>query len=93
MRWHVKDGIAIHVARNAKSYRTPFPRFEAVQYPERSSYGRFDFPSGHCEWRKLEERTEYMKLPNPNGMIGCTVPILVTFFQDGIINPQKKKMC
>ena len=60
--WHFKDQLAVNVSRSARSFRTPEPRFSAEKFPLRSTYGRFDHPSGHSEWRMLEEKVEYGKL-------------------------------
>lgn len=54
--------------------------FEMAAYPERSSFGRFELPSGQVEWRQLEKQVEYTKLPNKQGLIGSHVGRLVTFF-------------
>ena len=40
--WHTQGDIAIHVARDARSFRTPEPRFDPKVYSIRSTYGRFD---------------------------------------------------
>ena len=31
--WHLKDDMAFQVAKDAKSYRTPVPRFSPSEYP------------------------------------------------------------
>ena len=48
--WHTEDGVVIHVARSAKSLRTPRPRHDPKSYPLRSSYARFDLSNGDSEW-------------------------------------------
>ena len=53
--WRLKDSIAIQVAKSARSFRTPTPRFDAAKFPLRSSFGRFDRPDGQSEWRRLED--------------------------------------
>ena len=85
--WHFRDGVPVHVAGNARSFRVPMPRFEMTEYPERSSFGRFEMPSGQVEWRQLENRVAYAKLPNKQGLIGCQVGRLVTFFHDADDSP------
>ena len=78
--WHERSGYGVHVARKARSFRTPFPRFEAIDYPHRTTYARLDFKNDHCEWRKLEDQESYMELLNPQALFGTTAAILVTFF-------------
>lgn len=84
--WHFKDGIPVQVARNARSFRLPNPRFDALQYPKRSSYGRFDFNDGRCEWRKLEDHVQYDLLQVKQGLIGDEASVLVTFFHGASVN-------
>lgn len=79
--WHQKDDMAIQVAKDAKSFRTPSPRFSPSEFPLRSSFGRFDLKSGQAEWRRLENRIEYGQLPNRNALIGAVPNVLVTIFQ------------
>jgi hypothetical protein len=69
------------VAKDAKSFRTPSPRFSPSEFPLRSSFGRFDLKSGQAEWRRLENRIEYGQLPNRNALIGAVPNVLVTIFQ------------
>ena len=77
--WHQKDGVVMQVARNARSYRTPRPRFLPSDYPLRSSFARFDSETGSA-WRRLESEVEYENLTNPQGMIGDTAAILISCF-------------
>ena len=78
--WHHQNGMGINVAFNARSFRTPEPRFSASEYPLRSSYARLNHGSGQCEWRKLECGTRYSEFPNQHALIGIVVPVLVTIF-------------
>ena len=78
--WHLRGGVAIHVAKGAKSFRLPQPRFDPEEYPLRSSFGRFDGSNGQSEWRRLEDHVSYQDLPNKQALIGDHVPVLVTFF-------------
>lgn len=73
--WHFRENFVIHVCRNAKSFKTPEPRFKPAQFPIRSSYGRFD-SLVQSEWRVLEESVAY----SGKSMIGDTADVLVTFF-------------
>ncbi|CAJ1404860.1 unnamed protein product [Effrenium voratum] len=61
--WHHQDGVGIHVARYAKSYRLPKPRFNPVEYCIRSSFGRFDC-NQRSEWRELERNVDISSLAN-----------------------------
>ena len=78
--WHFEKGIAIQVARNAKSYRSPEPRLNPKQYPTRSRYGRFDHQSGFSEWKILEDQVPYKELGNPQAPIGATCAVLITIY-------------
>ena len=79
--WHDEGEVAVHVARHAKSYRTPFPRFDAATFPCRSSFARIDFEDRQ-EWRKLEDAVRYCELQNPQQMLGgSTADRRITFFQ------------
>ena len=76
--WHLKNGIAIHVCRNARSYRNPGPRIDAHDFPYRSTYGRFD-TADQSEWRTLERKAPYAVGSNPM-LIGDTANVLITIF-------------
>ena len=89
--WHMKNGYAIHVAKNAKSYRHPSPRFSEKDYPFRSTYGRFD-DCEKCEWRMLEKRVALKEMPLQKA-IGDVASILVTLYSPCIpISEQQKKV-
>ena len=60
--WHQREGIPIHVAKGARSFRSPEPRFDSEEFDIRSSYGRLDFPDGRSEWRELEKNVKYSHL-------------------------------
>ena len=77
--WYEHEGVVTQVARNAKSFQTPRPRFATAEYPLRSSFARFDSTSGGV-WRRLETDVEYEKLANPQGLFGGTAAILVSCF-------------
>ena len=89
--WHDHEKMAIHVAKNGKSFRTPFPRFDANSFPLRSSYGRIDYANGHRVWRRLEDRIQYMDLRNPQSLIGGCVHVLITIFQSLAVESTKEK--
>ena len=78
--WHFQDQIAVQIARNAKSFRSPVPRLNPKEYPVRSTYGRFDHASGHAEWRILEEQVRYSELSTALGMIGSTAAVLCSIY-------------
>ena len=86
--WHLKDqgSTAIHVCRNARSYRVASPRFNPAEFNRRTTYGRFD-TSDQSEWRILEER-------NPDAkptLIGDHAAVLVSFFLKGTPLKQHKE--
>ena len=84
--WHHQNGMGINVAFNARSFRTPEPRFSASLYPLRSSYARLNHGSGQCEWRKLECGVRYSEFPNQHALIGLTVPVLVSIFHNEAVS-------
>lgn len=91
--WHKEsDDLAVHVAKHARSFRIPEPRFDSDRYPLRSSYGRFDRSSGQVEWRRLEEKVTMKDLVVKQGLIGDTANVLVSFFHshDGPSSANKK---
>ena len=77
--WHKREDCVIQVARNARSFRTPRPRFAPTDYPVRSSFGRFDGPTG-ASWRRLESNVQYEDLSNQHGMIGENASVLISCF-------------
>ena len=79
--WHMRDGIVVHVAKNANAFRSPKPRHDPAVYSLRSSYCRFDKADGTTEWRKLEDAVSYADLPYSYGSIGQSADVLVSFFQ------------
>ena len=88
------DDLAVHVAKHARSFRVPEPRFDSDRYPLRSSYGRFDRSSGQVEWRRLEEKVAMKDLVLKQGLIGNTANVLVSFFHshDGPSSANKKEI-
>lgn len=80
--WHSISGLGLQVAFNARSYRTPEPRFSTVDFPLRSSFGRFEV-DGQYFWHVLESGISYPGLSNQHALIGCIVPTLVTVFHPG----------
>ena len=85
--WHQSDGVVTQVARQAKSFRTPRPRFAAADYPLRSSFARFDSTTGSV-WRRLETDVDYESMANPQGLIGGTAAILVSCFRHSTGNKE-----
>ena len=78
--WHHINGVGVQVAHNAKSFRTPEPRFSADEKPLRSTFGRFRMSDGSVQWRRIESGAAYTQLMNQHGMIGTAVPTLITMF-------------
>lgn len=78
--WHFMNNIGVHVAYNAKSYRTPEPRFSAEMLPYRATFARYSLESGQCEWRQLERAVKFSGLANQHALFGGNAPILVTLF-------------
>ena len=88
---HHQDGVGIHVARSARSYRLPKPRFDPTVYYMRSTCARFDEPSGHSEWRELARDVDTKTLQNAQGLIGRPASVLITFFRKPGPSPSQKK--
>ena len=78
--WHTFDDFGVHVAKDAKSYKSPKPRFDPVQFPRRSSYGRFTDGEGRAFWRKLEDRVELASLKSFQALLGDRADILISCF-------------
>ena len=91
--WHFVSGIGIQVACAARSFRTPELRFSLAEYPLRTTYGRFELSQTEHVWQLLEFAAVVSVLPNQHGLIGCTVPVLITLFhKDPEPFHTKKKM-
>ena len=85
--WHIQGPYGIHVCKNARSFRTPAPRFSKEQYPIRTSYGRFD-TERQAEWRILEDRVTHHGKLDP---IGDTASLLVTVFSPPLKTHERKE--
>ena len=80
--WHREGDVVAHVARNARAFRTPRPRYDPKEYDLRSTFGRFDRSDGCIEWRELENLVTYQDGSRQGtGLIGQTANVLITFFQ------------
>ncbi|CAK9004322.1 Dapdiamide synthesis protein DdaC, partial [Durusdinium trenchii] len=78
--WHYVEGVGIHVAHNAKSLRSPQPRYSLRDYPYRSSYASWRTKTGEVVWRVLEEKIDLKDLNNQQEQLAhrCrhrTVPV------------------
>lgn len=89
--WHRRDGHLLNVAQNAKSFRTPEPRGDAVTFPMRSTYGKFVDSHGTGEWRCLESHVSYAELTHRHGVIGAVANRLVTIFMPKPLHQQKDR--
>lgn len=86
--WHFDGDLAINVARDAKSFRSPAPRCDVKKFHLRSTFGRFDHEAGASEWRALEEEVDLNQLANLQQLIGATAAaILCTIYRS---HPTKK---
>jgi hypothetical protein len=79
--WHQRNGTVINVAHNAKSFRVPTARFDPKKFSQRTTYARFDDPTGRSEWRILEEEVNFGNLKNPQALIGSCAAILISIFR------------
>ena len=78
--WHFEDDIPILVAKAAKSFRTPEPRFDSKEFNRRTSFGRFDTGNGSSEWRELERDVDYWGT-RKHALIGQDCSCLITCFR------------
>ena len=70
----------MELAFNAKSFRTPEPRFSAAVIPYRTTFGRFSLDHDEVVWHRLEKSVLYSKELNQHALIGMTVPVLISMF-------------
>ena len=78
--WHHRADMGINVAYDAKSFRSPEPRFSPAQFPLRSTFCRLELQTGQVMWRCLERDCRYQDLANQHELLPHRAPILVTFF-------------
>ena len=78
--WHNHKDMGINIAHGAKSYRTPEPRFSSAVCPLRTTFGRFERPSGEVCWRVLERNNRYLQEANQHQLLEQPTPVLVTCF-------------
>lgn len=79
--WHSRDGVTIHVTKNARSLRKLNTRYKAKDFPFRTAYARFDGPqTGKSEWRISEESAQ-LGCRNDQALIGATAAVLVSVFR------------
>ena len=65
--WHFSDGVGIHVARSANSFRLPAPRFLGVTF-RTGHLGEYR-SKGTLHWRALEESQDLRDLANPQSQL------------------------
>ena len=82
--WHKRDSTAIHVAFRAKSFRRPEPRFDAKQYPLRTTFALYHDQSGRGAWRLVEREACYGRQLKT---LDREAAVLITLFQ---ANKEKK---
>ena len=82
--WHFQDGVGVHVANQAKSLRSPTPRFQVRDFSLRTSVGEFILKRGLPRWRILEERADLLDLPSHQLTWPLRATRLVTFFEPGM---------
>lgn len=79
--WHFNgnENIGVHVATHAKSFRSPAPRFQVMEFPVRTTLGEFK-TSGLPRWRLLEEKANVLDMVNIQRVLPTRALRLVTFF-------------
>ena len=83
---HTQNGLGINVAKSARSYRTPEPRFSSDSLPYRSSFGCF-VNREQLEWRVLERGTKYGALPNQHALFGHADALVTIFHAEAVPQP------
>ncbi|OLQ04968.1 Uncharacterized protein K02A2.6 [Symbiodinium microadriaticum] len=78
--WHHQGSMGVNVSHGAKSFRTPEPRFSSAEFPLRTTFGRYELPSGELAWRVLERKNRYLEEANQHSLLPLPAPVLVTFF-------------
>ena len=78
--WHYVEGVGIHVAHNAKSLRSPQPRYSLRDFPYRSSYASWRAKTGDLVWRVLEQKNDMRDMPNLQEQFKDRCRQLVTFY-------------
>ena len=79
--WHFADGVGVHSAHGAKSYRSPNPRFAIKDFPLRSTVAEFKDPEGLPIWRILEERSDLRSMANLQEVLPRRASRLISFYQ------------
>ena len=82
--WRSQDGVRVHVANQAKSLRSPTPRFQVRDFSLRTSVGEFMLKKGLPRWRILEERADLLDIPSHQQALPIRASRLVTFFEPGM---------
>ena len=78
--WKTVSNFKVQVAVNAKSYRTPEPRYSAAKLPCRSSFALYLVEDNQPRWRLLEDRVAYLDLDNQHALLELACTKLVTVF-------------
>ena len=60
--WSQAGESVVQVARDAKSYRTPEPRFSSSAFPIRTTFGQYQLQNGELCWQRLEKRTPSLEI-------------------------------
>ena len=79
--WHFLDGMGVNVAFQARSFRTPEPRFSSKEYPLRTTFGRMEYPIGRHVWRRLGTDESYTGHANQHALFSERFDVLITFFK------------
>ena len=78
--WSRVGAHVFQVARDAKAFRTPEPRFSSGAFPLRSTFGQFLLKCGKSCWQRLEAKTPYLELKNQHASLPAPVQTLVSMF-------------
>jgi len=75
-----QPGRVMQLAKEARSMRTPEPRFVSSKFPLRSSFGLFELADGDLAWRRLERRVPFLDLKNQHAMLKPAPMVLLSIF-------------
>ncbi len=69
------------MARDAKVFRSPEPRYSGAAYPWRSKFGQFRLKDDSAVWQRLEKRIAYLDLKNQHAGPPISAALLISIFE------------
>ena len=86
--WHFSQGVGVQVARLAKSFRGPSPRFALRDFPLRTTVGEF-VVQGRPIWQILEERVDMRDMASLQEILPVPAATLVSFYETAVKATEK----